>query len=626
VAFARDAVGRITEERHGDGRQVCYRYDRAGQLVAIDDGLHRWRFGWDPAGRLEVEDGPIGPRHYCYDEAGQLVTVDSVLGVTRFDYDACGRRISEDGPGGARRYLYDPVGRLTGIADPTVAGAGGVRVLSYDPAGRLTAVDGTPLEDHLAAIAGDDLSGLVDGPRGEPPGLDPWGAPLYEASGAGPAHPRGVSVGHRGQLCVEGLVWLGARFYDPTTRAFLSPDPLPAVAGPPWATNPYSYAANDPVNHSDPTGLRPLTDTDLAAIADRWGSGAWDRYGGYALGGLAIAGGAALIATGVGGVPGAMLLGATLAGGISAGSQQALTGRVDWARVGVDTLIGTASGGLASGVASLMPNAGNLGVRVLAGGGTGIVESVAGGVVARGYGGQDPLDPAGLLIDAGLGVAIGGGAGALSRPLSLEYAANTPGPFSRVPPLLTDDVFIAPPPGKDKQLLIERYPRNPSHVDRPSSGEPVKLRVDAVNPFGHPKNPFGHPNSGGNCIPCAIATDATLAGYPASALPMGTTGTPTVHLDMAYGTRMAVGGIAHIAQLLGEAGPGARAIIGVFRNGYGYGHVLNAVNVVGKVVFVDGQAGKSRVWVESLAEAGRRTGNGDSSLEYNFWRTDLPDD
>lgn len=55
-----------------------------------------------------------------------------------------------------------------------------------------------------------------------------------------------------------GLVHLGARVYDPVTGRFLSRDPLvvPRTAA---TTNPYAFAFNDPINHSDPTGL----DTDL---------------------------------------------------------------------------------------------------------------------------------------------------------------------------------------------------------------------------------------------------------------------------------------------------------------------------------------------------------------------------
>jgi RHS repeat-associated protein len=47
-----------------------------------------------------------------------------------------------------------------------------------------------------------------------------------------------------------GMVYLGARYYDPRTRSFVSTDPLDYLAGP----NLYSYAAGDPINLTDPDG------------------------------------------------------------------------------------------------------------------------------------------------------------------------------------------------------------------------------------------------------------------------------------------------------------------------------------------------------------------------------------
>ena len=47
-----------------------------------------------------------------------------------------------------------------------------------------------------------------------------------------------------------GLIYLRNRVYDPATAQFLSVDPLDAITG-----ERYSYAGDNPVNESDPTGL-----------------------------------------------------------------------------------------------------------------------------------------------------------------------------------------------------------------------------------------------------------------------------------------------------------------------------------------------------------------------------------
>src|SRR5262249_54698729 len=53
-----------------------------------------------------------------------------------------------------------------------------------------------------------------------------------------------------------GLVHFGARDLDPETGRFTSKDPLLLAAG----TNVYAYADDDPVNHTDPSGLSPAED------------------------------------------------------------------------------------------------------------------------------------------------------------------------------------------------------------------------------------------------------------------------------------------------------------------------------------------------------------------------------
>jgi RHS repeat-associated protein len=56
-------------------------------------------------------------------------------------------------------------------------------------------------------------------------------------------------------LLALGLVQLGARLYDPAIGRVLSRDPL-IITRTASTTNPYAFADNDPVNHSDPTGLQ----------------------------------------------------------------------------------------------------------------------------------------------------------------------------------------------------------------------------------------------------------------------------------------------------------------------------------------------------------------------------------
>lgn len=82
--------------------------------------------------------------------------------------------------------------------------------------------------------------------------------PFGEATskGAEPNKPEYTSDQWNGGdlLADMGLVQLGARIYDPVIGRFLSRDPvvMPRTAA---TTNPYAFAWNDPMNHSDPSGL-----------------------------------------------------------------------------------------------------------------------------------------------------------------------------------------------------------------------------------------------------------------------------------------------------------------------------------------------------------------------------------
>ncbi len=63
-----------------------------------------------------------------------------------------------------------------------------------------------------------------------------------------------------------------ARTYDPATAQFLTQDPLEAIT-----REPYSYAGDDPLNYSDPTGLflgipgTPSTGEIVGAIGEHFG-------------------------------------------------------------------------------------------------------------------------------------------------------------------------------------------------------------------------------------------------------------------------------------------------------------------------------------------------------------------
>ena len=108
----------------------------------------------------------------------------------------------------------------------------------------------------------------------------------------------------------------------------------------------------------------------------------------------------------------------------------------------------------------------------------------------------------------------------------------------------------------------------------------------------------GYPISGRthNCVNCAVATDATLKGYPASALPINHTNGVSVRvLENIYGQRFGnpVSDISIIEQQMQAAGKGATGIVFGYIPSHRLGHVFNVINQNGKVRFLDGQTGKA---------------------------------
>ncbi|NYH53606.1 RHS repeat-associated protein [Nocardiopsis arvandica] len=118
----------------------------------------------------------------------------------------------------------------------------------------------------------------------------------------------------------DGTVHLNHRFYDTTTLNFTQPDPSRQEL------NNYAYAACDPINNTDPTGLNAVT---------------------YGCAAVSIAGVALLAAGSVG-----FMAGAGLAIGALAGTGAALQGSLVGA--GIATAVGASSVATAAGNAATL--------------------------------------------------------------------------------------------------------------------------------------------------------------------------------------------------------------------------------------------------------------------------------
>jgi RHS repeat-associated protein len=130
------------------------------------------------------------------------------------------------------RYLYGPDGTVTQDIT-TTAGTDTGRWYHHDQLGSTIALTNT--------------SGAVTATFS----YTPYGTPsTTTGSGSTP-------IGWAGQYrdVESGLVYLRARYYDPTTGQFLTRDPLEVVT-----RSSYEFAGNNPTNNLDPTGMNWLSD------------------------------------------------------------------------------------------------------------------------------------------------------------------------------------------------------------------------------------------------------------------------------------------------------------------------------------------------------------------------------
>ncbi|WP_375430763.1 DUF6531 domain-containing protein [uncultured Friedmanniella sp.] len=392
----RDPDGRILAVSR-DGVETRYSYDGACQLTEArtSGSVTRWRY--DAAGRLAAESVDDAMVEHVYDLAGQLLATTAADGRrTAFAYDSLGRRThTSDGRGRVEEFGWSPTGHLGSITEH-VDDRVKRTTLHTDALGELAVLEGGEDESEFfwdtAAYAGAPVlaGGLPVVAAGPLTGIgETWTAPGWRTSrsagadpwsvGAGGRSGSGFEVGAAGEISVGGLEFMGARVYDPASRAFLSVDPLDPVIGAGWAGNPYSYAGNDPLHALDPTGLNPVSDADLAAYRNRNGLGGnllganvavnqWMHDNGeYVAGGAMVVAGGALIATGVGGPIGMMLVSA----GADTIIQKATTGDVNWTEVAV----AGAAGGVGFGAGSAVT-----GAALRTGASIGMRESIAAGV------------------------------------------------------------------------------------------------------------------------------------------------------------------------------------------------------------------------------------------------------
>ncbi|WP_008406600.1 RHS repeat-associated core domain-containing protein [Streptomyces sp. SM8] len=314
------------------GLTTSYAYDSAGRFSFAEEKkgatqTSAWQYCYDAAGNLTSQGITKGcPRGTTYDinDANQITAKNG--STANWSYDKAGNETAgaptDDATRTASQWNGFSQNTSLTVGGKTYAGQYG----STDQSERIKLGDTFfhhgPLGLSAASTAGVDtgfnrepggtLNSMTRGGKSHYYLTDALGSVVALADEAGTKvntysySPRGVQRAGTSEQMTQpyrfaggyqdptGLYHFAARYYDPNIGRFTSPDPSGQEK------NPYLYAAGDPVNEIDPTGLLFGIDLDID-----WGclaSGLGAMGGGLAAAGTVLSapatGGATLTATG----------------------------------------------------------------------------------------------------------------------------------------------------------------------------------------------------------------------------------------------------------------------------------------------------------------------------------------
>ncbi|WP_203862077.1 RHS repeat-associated core domain-containing protein [Plantactinospora mayteni] len=254
TSYTYDVTGNrtsVTDHRaDGTSRRDVYAYtDGEAHLVEkLTSPAGTDTFTWDDAGNLTKRVVGGHTETLDWNAQGKLAAITDGEGTTRMVYDAGNKRVARIDPDGSAT-VFVAGHEIT--ASPT-GGVTAVRTYKHGEAVVATRSTAEGLvwigNDHqnTSTWAVSATTAKVTHRRQDPFGNDRGSNRPWTASQQGY---------HTGTEDPGGLVSMGARFYDPVTGRFISRDPI-TVFEDLQQINGYSYASNNPVTTSDPSGLR----------------------------------------------------------------------------------------------------------------------------------------------------------------------------------------------------------------------------------------------------------------------------------------------------------------------------------------------------------------------------------
>ena len=343
--------------------EVSYTYNAAGQRTGQ---------------KSVTSDGVIQERSYTWGITGALATVSDTTTDARGAEvpGLCSRlRVHADTTGVATAItgndqvtvplLWDPISsapQLLGAGAIPAAGADGGFSQAGVPGGfdpwSVPGVPNTGVGFGALSAPGLGTISATGAAASQIPGLpSALGAPGVSGASAlltSVGLPEGVSFTGSGTLAVGGLALMGARVFDPSSKKFLSQDPLPPIVGAGWFADSYSFLGHDPVGMIDPWGTQPVSQNEFKKYTREQRMENWKTA-------LTVVATVATVASiFVTGPVGLIALGALAgaAGGAASSMKMKADGSgIDWGAAGKGALKGGVTGALTAGAGKVFTGA-----------------------------------------------------------------------------------------------------------------------------------------------------------------------------------------------------------------------------------------------------------------------------
>ena len=199
---------------------------------------------------------------YTWDVYGRMSTVTTGSATVTATYDGLGRMVENNAGGAYSEFVYGPTGvKLAQVNGTTlikafVALPGGAKAI-YNSSGTLAYFR------HSDWLGSSRLTSTATKPTSMYSSTAY--APFGESQAAQTSGTADASFTGQDQDTVSSLYDFPARRYSPSQGRWISPDPLGRGAvtlANPQSWNRYAYVMNNPIAHTDPTGLVDCADDD----------------------------------------------------------------------------------------------------------------------------------------------------------------------------------------------------------------------------------------------------------------------------------------------------------------------------------------------------------------------------